>query len=80
MNSLNTSRSWGSPLVLIEGWQPQVGTSRKHGNIGNRLNRWFSHPPSSNACHISDTRLVLSGCINDVCAELERLAALEDKH
>jgi hypothetical protein len=24
--------------------------------------------------------LVLSGRINDVCAELERLAALEDKH
>jgi hypothetical protein len=27
-----------------------------------------------------DTRLVISGRINDVCAELDRLAALEHQH
>jgi len=46
--------------------------------MGKRLSRWFSHTP--NASSAADARLVLSGRINDVCAELERLAALEDKH
>jgi hypothetical protein len=46
--------------------------------MGKRLSRWFSHTPNTSA--VADARLVLSGRINDVCAELERLAALEDKH
>jgi hypothetical protein len=46
--------------------------------MGKRLSRWFSQ--ATNAAPAADTRLVLSGRINDVCAELERLAALEDKH
>jgi hypothetical protein len=78
MNLLTPSRSWSSPLVLIEGWQPQVGTSRHHSGMGKRLSRWFSH--ASSATPAADTRLVLSGRINDVCAELERLADLEDQH
>lgn len=80
MNLLNPSRSWSSPLVLIEGWQPQVGASHNQSNMGKRMSRWLSQAPSSNASHAADARLVLSGRINDVCAELERLAALEDKH
>jgi hypothetical protein len=46
--------------------------------MGKRLSRWFSHATSASPA--ADARLVLSGRINDVCAELERLAALEDKH
>lgn len=83
MNLLTPSRSWSSPLVLIEGWQPQVGGSRSHGGMGKRLSRWFSQAPcahTTHATHATDARLVLSGRINDVCAELERLAALEDQH
>ena len=79
MNLLNPSRSWSSPLVLIEGWQPSGVANRQSLSVGKRLSRWFSQPqdqPPSQA----DARLVLSGRINDVCAELERLAALEDKH
>lgn len=79
MNLLTSSRSWSSPLVLIEGWQPQSGLSPNHGGMGKRLSRWFSKPQSSNS-QADDARLVLSGRINDVCAELDRLAALEDKH
>jgi hypothetical protein len=78
MNLLTPSRSWSSPLVLIEGWQPHGGLSRNHSGMGKRLSRWFSKPQSTNSQ--ADARLVLSGRINDVCAELERLAALEDKH
>jgi hypothetical protein len=78
MNLLTPSRSWSSPLVLIDGWQPQVGASRGHSGMGKSLSRWFSHATS--ATPAADARLVLSGRINDVCAELERLAALEDKH
>ena len=78
MNLFTPSRSWSSPLVLIDGWQPQVGASRSHSGMGKRLSRWFSHTPNTSA--VADARLVLSGRINDVCAELERLAALEDKH
>lgn len=78
MNFLTPSRSWSSPLVLIEGWQPAVGAARNHSGMGKRLSRWFSH--THNASTAADARLVLSGRINDVCAELERLAALEDQH
>ncbi len=79
MNLLNPSRSWSSPLVLIEGWQPSGGANRHALGVGKRLSRWFSQP-QSNHSSAADARLVLSGRINDVCAELERLAALEDKH
>jgi hypothetical protein len=78
MNLLTPSRSWSTPLVLIEGWQPNGGASRHPMGVGKRLSRWFSHP--RNTSSVADARLVLSGRINDVCAELERLAALEDKH
>ena len=77
MNLLNPSRSWNSPLVLIEGWQP-TGANRHTLGVGKRLSRWFSQPQSNHSA--AEARLVLSGRINDVCAELERLAALEDKH
>ena len=80
MNLLTPTRSWSSPLVLIEGWQPQVIASRSHSGMGKRLSRWFSQTPNTDHGTAADARLVLSGRINDVCAELERLAALEDKH
>ncbi|MEY4506185.1 MAG: hypothetical protein RL297_763 [Pseudomonadota bacterium] len=77
MNLINTSRSWSSPLVLIEGWQPNTKVLRHPHGMGQRLSRWFSAPQNNKS---GDTRLVLSGRIKDVCDELERLAALEDKH
>ena len=80
MNLLTPTRSWSSPLVLIEGWQPQVIASRSHSGMAKRLSGWFSQTPNTDHGTASDARLVLSGRINDVCAELERLAALEDKH
>jgi hypothetical protein len=79
MNLLNPSRSWSNPLVLIEGWQPNGAEHRQSLGVGKRLSRWFSQP-QRNHSSAADARLVLSGRINDVCAELERLAALEDKH
>jgi len=75
MNLLNPARSWSTPLVLIEGWQPGSSAGGR-SRMGQRLSRWFSQTASPAA----DARLVLSGRINEVCAELERLAALEDKH
>jgi len=80
MNLLTPSRSsWSTPLVLIQGWHPDTNTARPtpHSPVSQRLSRWFNKPHARSS---TDTRLVLSGRINDVCAELERLAALEDQH
>ena len=68
----HAGNSLGVPLCLTKTVRPGAGIGQRPRHV--RVHR---SPDASLLGRAPDGRLALSGRINDVCAELDRLAALE---
>lgn len=75
------------PAFARAGWLAGSGRNERDGHSTAAMGGPLARPcqmrvvraPEPGSTRRSDTRLVLSGPINDVCAELDRLAALEQR-